>query len=188
MGSVGEIHAFEPVEENLEKLNSQFSNNGLKTLRSYRYAVAERDGFVEFGLSANSATGHIQAGAKADGNTCRVACVRLDREVGEIPFHFGKMDIEGAEILALRGAEGMLDAANPPVWLLELGGYSKRFGVRSHEVVQFLKERAYDCAVYDPLQERLVYSDTPWILGIENVIAVSRDRRDRVEARIAGNR
>lgn len=64
-------------------------------------------------------------------------------------YALGKMDIEGAEILALKGAEQMLTWANPPVWQLELAGFSKRYGYRSDQVQDFLKAFDFRSAVYD---------------------------------------
>ena len=76
----------------------------------------------------------------------------------------------------------------PPVWLLELAGYSRLYGVESHEVVERLAGAGFVCAVYDP--ERGVLADTnePWRMGAQNVIAVAKRHREFVDARLAQHR
>lgn len=181
----GAIHSFEPLSENIEKLKKQFEINGKGNLHVYPYAVTEREGIVVFNDTGNDATRHISLKGLDPESSQQIACETLDRTVSDISFAFGKMDIEGAEYLALNGALGMLEKSNPPVWLIELAGYSVRFGVRTDEVVEFLKEIGYDCAIYDPDANELVFTDSPWEMHVDNVLAVSRASKDEVFARIA---
>jgi hypothetical protein len=95
------------------------------------------------------------------------------------------MDIEGAEPMALRGAIGRMRDANPPVWLLELAGYSTCYGVSSDEIVRQLAESGFECCVYHPATNHLQYTRTPWELGVQNVLAISRRHRAQVEERLA---
>lgn len=183
-GQEGMIDAFEPVAENREKLLKQFAINDFDNFTVHESAAADTGGTLEFRMTGNSATGHILKGTSAIGEVRQVPCVRLDDAVGDASFALGKMDIEGGEIFALRGATEMLSVGSPPVWILEMGGYSKRFGVRSDEIVDFLKQQGYDCALYRPDKGILEFSDSPWVSGIENVIAVSRTRRGEVVDRL----
>jgi hypothetical protein len=96
----------------------------------------------------------------------------------------GKMDIEGAEPLALKGAERLLSQCNPPVWQLELAGYSKRYGMRTDEVIQWLSERGFEIALYDSTSRKLTFTREPWKQGARNVLAIARDSKDWVKERI----
>lgn len=56
------------------------------------------------------------------------------------------LDIEGAEYLALRGAEKTIEA-NKPVIVLEMAGHSERFyGIPESETEAWLKKRGYEVA------------------------------------------
>ena len=57
-----------------------------------------------------------------------------------------KIDIEGAELAALRGASGLLTGAHPPAVFLELHNDILRDGGRDPEdVVDWLLERGFTC-------------------------------------------
>ncbi len=106
----------------------------------------------------------------------KVQCLPLDNWVGERCYALGKIDIEGAEPLAFHGAEGMLRTGNPPVWIMEIAGYSKCYGMRTDELVDYLGVRGYDCFVYDHKARRLIATEHPWEQNLQNVLMVSRAR------------
>ena len=95
----------------------------------------------------------------------------------------GKMDIEGAEPLALQGAQRMLGESNPPVWLLEMNGLLRDLGFTEEGLAGWLWERGYDLAVYDADARDLKFFDKPWA-GRSNVLAISRPGRDFVLERL----
>jgi len=96
----------------------------------------------------------------------------------------GKMDIEGAEPFALQGALNRLHQAIPPVWLLELAGYSHFCGMDSDAVIQFLNSNGFECGVYDPKTRQIMYTDQPWDLGVQNVLTISKAHKDNVVRKI----
>lgn len=102
-GRFRRIHAFEADQCNLARLE-RFVGGLPGPLRARievtGKALAERAGVLHF-----SATGTDAAAVSADG--AEVACVALDEQVGEPPT-FIKMDIEGSEPAALRGASRLI--------------------------------------------------------------------------------
>lgn len=184
IGSQGHIDAFEPVESTAARIEEQAALNGLPNLRVHRLAVSDLDGQLEFGYSTNDAMMHLRrTGEQAQGKI-RVTSVKLDTFDPYGQYAVGKMDIEGAEPLALAGAAARLRQGNPPVWLLEFAGYSTYYGVPGHEVVQRLDNAGYDCAVFNPELNKLEYTSTPWSRDLQNVLAVSRKNRNFVEQRL----
>ena len=95
----------------------------------------------------------------------------------------GKMDIEGAEPLALQGAERMLKEGNPPVWLLEMNRALRHYGYTEEGLQDWLGERGYDLALYDADKGVLEVPAKPWTVSA-NVLAVSRVHRKIVLERI----
>jgi FkbM family methyltransferase len=87
-------------------------------------------------------------------------------ERGIARVDFIRMDIEGAELMALKGATGILDRDRPHV-LLEIhpAMLAARFGGAAKEVVELFTRRGYRMFALngDRLEERFeVVADQPW--------------------------
>ena len=184
IGADGHIDAFEPVERTAARIVEQAALNSLSNIHVHRYAVAESAGEVEFGYSSNDAMMHLPRADAGTGETVTVTGTTLDGFEPYRSYAVGKMDIEGAEPLALAGARERLRQANPPVWLLELAGLSNCYGVTSADVVAQLARAGFDCAVFHPETSRLEFTDTPWLLGVQNVLAISSAHRAFVQRRL----
>jgi FkbM family methyltransferase len=184
IGPEGHIDAFEPIERTAARIEEQAALNGLANLHVHRLAVCDKDGELEFGYSSNDATMHLRRPSEQEEAKLKVRSVRLDSFEPYRTYAVGKMDIEGAEPMALAGATERLRSANPPVWLLELAGYSTCYGITSDEVVRRLAQAGFECAVFNPATGCLEYTRTPWTLGVQNVLAISVSHRAAVDARL----
>ena len=183
VGPRGSVDALEPQEAAAGRIEAQASLNGLHNIRVHRYAASDRSETAAFGYSDESATRHLRRETETSGDGIQVSTMRLDELEPGKQYALGKMDIEGAEPLAFRGAVDRLRHANPPVWLLEVAGYSKLYGVSTDELIASLADAGFDTAVWDPEARRLHYTKTPWTLGVQNVLAVAHDRAQEVAAR-----
>ena len=65
-----------------------------------------------------------------------------------------------------------------------LAGYTSLYGVASDEVVERLAGAGYDCAVFHPESSQLEYTTPPWLLGAQNVLAISRQHASQVRQRL----
>jgi len=184
IGREGHIDAFEPIERTAARLEEQAAINQLETLHVHRLAISDRTGELDFGFSASDAMMHVRRDGEQSQTATRVKSTTLDRFEPYRRYAAGKMDIEGAEPMALAGAARRLQDANPPVWLLELAGYSNCYGVTSAEVVQRLAQSGFGCAVFDPESGKLEFTASPWALGVQNVIAIAESHRAVVEERL----
>ncbi|MBK8742583.1 MAG: FkbM family methyltransferase [Betaproteobacteria bacterium] len=117
VGDFGSIDAFEPMEDTAQRIEEQAELNNLKNLRVHRLAVGECNGQVDFGFSNSDAMRHIKRQTESASNGIRVKSIRLDDFQPNKDFSMGKMDIEGAEPLALRGS------ATPYVMPIRLYGF-----------------------------------------------------------------
>jgi FkbM family methyltransferase len=186
VGTGGCIDAFEPMEDMAGRIEEQAELNGLENIRVHRLVVGDRNGTVQFGFSASDAMRHIKRAMETVPHGIQMQSIRLDDFEPWKRYALGKMDIEGAEPLALMGCTHRLGQANPPVWLLELAGYSTLYGITSDEVITLLDAAGYACAIYEPECQRIVYTGKPWDHGVQNVLAISKAHRSFVEGRIAG--
>ena len=174
VGDSGSVHAFEANPAMANKLKQQINYNKLSNIHLYNLAVADQNGKMQFVLTKDDCTAHITNEDSYNKDLITVNTVTLDQCLPQKKFAMGKMDIEGAEILALKGAENLLQAANPSIWQLELAGYTKRHGYRSDQVLEYLNEFDYRCAVYNSTAQKLEYIDKPWQLGIKNILAIHK--------------
>jgi FkbM family methyltransferase len=181
VGPDGRVEAVEPDATAAARLRENVARNGLLQVHVHECAAADRDGAVEF-LQGRGTQNRISAGLDA-GERTSVPAIRLDELIGARRFAMGKMDIEGAEPLALRGASPALAAANPPVWLLEFTGLMRAYGFSEEGVAGWLRERGYGLAVYDARSRVLRFGERVW-QGCANVFAIAERSRSLVEGRL----
>ncbi len=150
-----QVLAFEPDGDNAADLEHNLTANGLRNVQVRRVAVADRGGQLPlysddetFGFSDHS----LARGATVfTGRVETVEAIVLDSLLAELeqPVCLIKMDIEGAELLALRGAQRLL-AAHQPALLLEVDArWMSNFGLQPEALRAWLAEQGYGCWAID---------------------------------------
>lgn len=166
-GPGGKVHAFEPVpptfrelEENYELMGSP-SNVVINNL-----ALGEEPDELTINLFEGLSTGHASMSDQGRADTISFKCevVTLDsylekENVGEV--NFVKVDIEGAEMMFLKGAERLFAQKTPPIWLMEMAlQQTSNFGYLPNDLIDFMRERAeYDFYKVDEPNTKLVKID-----------------------------
>ncbi|MDR0868950.1 MAG: FkbM family methyltransferase [Planctomycetota bacterium] len=115
------IYAVEPEPRNVARLRAEAG--GFSQVKIFPAAVADRAGELEFTLSANSVIDHhLGCGAgETAGEKIKVPAVTIDEICAGLPrVEIIKMDIQGAEGLALRGARQTLARSSGAVIVMEL--------------------------------------------------------------------
>ena len=110
-GPHGQVIAFEPLPANLKYLRRHLRLNGCGNVRVLTNCVGEGSSIAQFDDSHGTGVGHL-----ADAGTLKVQVRSLDEmiECGELPIpQFIKIDVEGAELLVLKGAERLLRRHHP---------------------------------------------------------------------------
>lgn len=142
VGPEGRVFAFEPLAEEVRSIRAQLRLNDVSHCTVVEAAVADRSGWIEFCEGAESSRGHVspREGQRNGVSTIRVKAIMLDEFVETSPPpDFVKMDVEGAELLALRGARRMLAGKRPPKMLIEF--HSDRL---RHECFSMLADVGYE--------------------------------------------
>jgi FkbM family methyltransferase len=187
VGRHGHIDSLEPGPQALARLKENVRLNRLTNVRIHPVAAGAEDGRACFG-TGNDTLNRLETALNDVGVTrIEVQCVRLDSLLVGGRYAMGKMDIEGAEPLALGGATRMLEERNPPVWLLEMNGSLRHYSFTEEGLRDWLAARGYDLGVYDSDSRHLEFLETPWAKRV-NVLAIARDRRELVLGRIAESR
>ncbi len=119
VGPNGRVVAFEPLPRNLHYLRAHLSLNGVTNVLLSDAAAWDSPGTVRFDPGPDNSEGHVTSGGEFD-----VHAVTLDefRTENGLPLpDVIKMDIEGGELHALRGAVSILTDAAPLVFLATHG-------------------------------------------------------------------
>jgi hypothetical protein len=95
-----------------------------------------------------------------------------------------KMDIEGAELLALKGAVSLLKQQLPYVWILEINYTVSNFGHQQQDVVDFLQNYDYGLYRYETDSNQII-SITLKEKKENNVLAIANSKLDFVRNRLA---
>ena len=186
VGPDGHVLAFEPDQVSGDRLRENVAINRLDNVTVRVAAVSDFAGTADFTAGVDIANCFSDLKEFGEGRQ-QVEVVTLDSEVHG-PYAVCKMDVEGAEPAALRGAERLLTEANPPVWLLELTERTlKRSGSSVEALRQWLLERGYQLWDYDAdanaLGEWEPRPRRPGFVG--DAIAVADRKLEDVRSRLA---
>lgn len=106
VGPTGQVHAFEPFPRNLSYIEKHIKLNGVTNITVHPIAIASTSGSARFGDGENDSQGRL-----SEKGEVVVRTASLDSLIAGGSFArpaFVKMDIEGAESDALRGAPALL--------------------------------------------------------------------------------
>jgi FkbM family methyltransferase len=137
VGLNGRVISFEPFPLNAELIRINCMLNGTTNVQVVQRGVADYVGDVTI---SNVTQCIYPASIDAD-DALEVSITRLD-EFAELRPHFIKIDIEGAELLCLRGAKNILSQA-PAICLEFHPEMIGKFGVPADELFKILSTESY---------------------------------------------
>jgi FkbM family methyltransferase len=124
-GGGGRVFAFEPLPSNQERLQKNLALNNAVNVALIPSAVADKSGATTFMMHSSGGMGKLKAApGRSEGfaKEILVQTIALDEFAATNPVpHLIKIDIEGGEILALRGMGNLLRERRP-ILFLELHG------------------------------------------------------------------
>jgi FkbM family methyltransferase len=181
----GFIYSFEVLPKNYARLQENLELNQLDRVKTYEVAIADFTGEISLNLAEDDSMPFITP--NASDKTITVSTDTLDNLLKEQPLDnlaLAKIDIEGAEILALKGATSLLKQQRPYVWILEINDTVDNFGYQKQDVANFLQNYGYRLYHYDADTNKLN------AIGIEqrqgnNVLAIANSAIDFVNERIS---
>lgn len=181
----GHIDAFEPGTTASARFQENMEINQLTNVTLHRLALSDVAGFMRFNRTEDDCCAHISPIGQ-DGSECSlVRTVRLDTHLPTEFYAMAKLDIEGYEPFVVRGAAHLMDQGRLPVLLLEMAGYSKRFGISTSDFIAEINRLGYECAVYDPDARVLIPTDRPWAISVDNLLAIKKDQLAFVSSRLS---
>lgn len=166
VGEKGTVHAFEPDNANFKLMQKNVKLNNYRNVRMNESAVSDKNGHLTFYLSASNPQDHrIIEDSAEKRDTYKVPSVTLDSYFQKKKLDFIKMDIQGAELMALEGGERLLKSQKP-ILVLEYWPYGiYQAGRKPQEFFTFLEKNEYHIQQIDqksgalkPIKKNLLLS------------------------------
>jgi FkbM family methyltransferase len=163
VGPQGRVVAFEPVPENYTALKENIELNRLRNVTAECAALGDQEGTMELICAKDqrlswtaSATGYSMP---ADPIRISVPVLSLDRYLQRDSLRPGllKIDVEGAELMVLRGARETLREIRPLV-LVEIHDLGER---HRNEVLALLKDCGYNVTAVDSRNREIMCLAVP---------------------------
>ncbi|HET8772655.1 MAG TPA: FkbM family methyltransferase [Thermoanaerobaculia bacterium] len=145
----GHVHAFEPMEHSASVLRLNLELNAIANATLYTEVLSDQVGEVSFAVAEDGAYSSLRHTArKAQQQTVVVRSNRLDSFILalESPPDVLKIDVEGAELLVLRGAaETLRDERRRPRMILAEAheSNSRAYGYTPADLVGFMRAAGY---------------------------------------------
>jgi FkbM family methyltransferase len=137
----GKIYAFEPLPSNVWYLRRHLELNETSNVEVLDLAVSDQVGTAFFEEAACRLMGHLAQEGTLGVRTATLDSLVFEEEIS--PPTVVKMDIEGAELLALRGASECIQRHRPLIFLAT-------HGREVHEACcRLLESWGYECQLLD---------------------------------------
>lgn len=121
VGRSGTVYAFEPEPHFYEALIRNITANRLSNVQAYPYAVSERSGKVAFYADSKTGCSSLIHNPTTFAATIQVPAIALDEAIPEgTSIALIKMDVEGAELMCLRGMSRILRSNPNLIVVLEM--------------------------------------------------------------------
>lgn len=177
------VVAYEPHPATFVRLAENIRlNTAIERARLRQSAIGDRVGTISF-TATGDATNHIATPGET-APTILVPLTTLDEDLREVgPVAIVKMDVEGAEVLVLTGANRFIRDSRPLVWIVELIDVARRYGLHNEDVVALLGLYGYRPYEYRADEDLLIPFDRHRATGNNALfiadVAMVRDRLAR---------
>lgn len=187
-GPGGSVHAFEPVPPTFADLcGTMNSTPGFANFTLNNFALGDTEGTAELHLPGDDDgqasmrmhnSGSWIGPATVHSHRCPVTT--LDAYAAEMQrLDFVKCDVEGAELLVVRGAEHTLRRLSPVLFLEVNPDWTEAFGYTPHNLVSRLREAGYD-TFFLAADDLAALEDTEFSGSANLLCAKSRIHADRL--------
>jgi FkbM family methyltransferase len=154
----------EPIPATVRRLRDNLAlNHILDRVEVHECAAGERDGSVRM-TTHGASVNHIVVAPTTE-TTTEVRLRTLDGLLGDRSPNMLKMDVEGYELAALRGAHEVLSRPSLSACIIETLGAGEASDRERGPMTALLEAHEFRPADYDPWQRRLTPLDRPNAVG-----------------------
>ena len=178
VGPSGMVLSFEPGAEAFSVLRKNIGLNHFKNVHSYRAALSEKEGKAalyhhEGGPNSFSLGSLGTSGIDFEGVTTRTLCHALQEEAIE-RIGLIKLDVEGAEELALLGAKPIIAGSRPTVIFEVHAAAAKRLGLSPTGAWELLEGLGYNFFSLTDRGDLCPLNQPPAGGDVINIVAIHR--------------
>jgi len=163
-GEKGEVHAFEPVPTTFAELEQNVDlNNNRSRVTLNNFGLGDEECEMDIHVFPEFPGGHASLAANANHRAINIPIKikTVNRYLSEKQINhvdFVKVDIEGAELMFLKGATRLFEQKTPPVMLMEMSPEtSEALDHKPDDLITFIRSRAdYDFFALDEKRRRLI--------------------------------
>ncbi|MFH1620268.1 MAG: FkbM family methyltransferase [bacterium] len=178
------IHVFEPIPHTSAILEKNLEINGFDNISLHKIALSDKEGVNAFYFNTKElgATSMRNIRELNGGATVSVKSERLDdfmRENGIQRLDFIKCDVEGAELLVIRGGLETIKKYRPILFVEMLRKWAAKFDYHPNDIISLLSRNGYSCYAirHEKLQEMKVMDDS---VMCTNFFFVHEDRKAEI--------
>ena len=150
VGAAGQVHAFEPMPQNVAALRHTMRENGITNIVVNQVAVGAGPGSLDLFVSDQEIGNLGWASIVPSGRRSRAVTVErmaiddylTSRSIGRV--NLVKLDIEGGELDAFRGMRSLLAQSDAPDLLVEVNpDLLEKLGSDSRDLTRFIAGQGY---------------------------------------------
>jgi len=146
VGESGNVYSFEPEPNNFSLLQENIKRWSSQNVLPVNKAVSIDGGEALLNISSKSGCHSLIGHSKVSGHSVHVSTIDLDSFVKENNIKrvdFIKIDIEGAELLALKGMQNIINSFSPIIICEVNPGFQSSAGYTTVEMLAFFKQNGY---------------------------------------------
>jgi FkbM family methyltransferase len=175
------VYTFEPFPRLIDRLKLVIKLNHLDNkITLVPYAASDKEGMIPFQFPderSNLGIASTILGRSENVNTIEVRSIRIDEYLADVDpkkIDLVKLDIEGAELYALKGMSGLLDRGARPIFIMEVNDLMMgHAGYSASDIVGFLNNYGYE--PYEIVYKGLKGPADPTISDSENYCFLTSD-------------
>jgi FkbM family methyltransferase len=176
VGPSGRVFSFEPAAEAFSVLRKNIELNYLVNVKAHCAALSDRGGTAPLYHHAHGpnsfSLGPPESSAIQSEQVATFSLDEIFRKENTERLGFIKLDVEGAEELALRGAERIIAQSNPTILFEMNAPATKKLGLEPHGAWELLKAWGYRFFSFAECGDLRELDRAPASFPIQNVIAV----------------
>ncbi|MBD2292363.1 FkbM family methyltransferase [Anabaena sphaerica FACHB-251] len=153
----GTIYSFEALPKNYTRLEENIRINQLDQVKTYSLAISNLIGNIALNLAEGDSMPFIST--QSHEKTLTVKTDTLNNILNNESLSkltLAKIDIEGAELLALKGATSLLKKQLPHVWIMEINNAVSNFDYNKEDLVNFLQDYGYGLFQYNADNNQII--------------------------------
>ncbi len=151
VGNAGQVHSFEPILDTFNELKANIEINKLSDyIVINNIALGETDGKLKMFVPEEHGSAWASRSSHGHKDCIEYECQMLTldnylmkRNLRDIKLI--KCDVEGAELLVLKGATNTLSLKSAPIWFLEVEGvWTSDFGYKPKDLFEYMGSYGYE--------------------------------------------